>query len=229
MKAVILAAGRGTRLGNLTEETPKPLMRVGRKCLIEYNISNLPKKVTGIIVIVGYMKEKIIQQLGQEFNGRKITYIEQKKLLGTGHAIHLCKDLLKEKFLVMMGDDIYRSGDMEKCIQYENCIMVKKIKEKTTAAKVIIDRNGHLRDIIEGVSEKNITINTGLYVLQPYFFEYKLVPIKNGKEFGLPQTIVKMSVDHKVTVEQTSFSVHINTIEELEAARKMISKNQNLS
>ncbi len=226
MKAVILAAGRGTRLENITKNIPKPLVKINGKTLLEYKLEILPEEADEIVVIVGYMKEKIMDLLGNEYNGRKIIYIEQKELLGTGHAIHLCQKHLDEKFLVMMGDDFYAQKDMEKCIQHENCILVKEIERETTAAKVVMDENRKLKNIIEGMTEKNILVNTGFYVLQPYFFDYDLVPIKDGKEFGLPQTIVKMAADHPVAVEEASFWAPINTEEELEEAREII-KNSN--
>lgn len=224
MKAIILAAGRGTRLNKLTEKTPKPLLKVNNKTLLEYKLEILPREVDEVIVIVGYMKEKIINLLGDKYDNKKITYVKQRKLLGTGHALHMCKDYLKEKFIVLMGDDFYAKKDIEKCIQHENCILVKKVKEKTTAAKVVMDKKNNLKEIIEGVSEKDILINTGLYVLQPYFFDYDLVAIKGGKEFGLPQTIISMLSDHPVAIEKASFWIQINTKEELEAAKKIIEK-----
>jgi NDP-sugar pyrophosphorylase family protein len=224
MKAVILAAGRGTRLNQITNNTPKPLVKINGKTLLEYKLEILPKDVGEVVIIVGYMKEKIINLLGKQYADKKITYVEQKELLGTGHALHMCKDYLKEKFIVLMGDDFYAKEDIEKCAQHENCILVKKVKEKTTAAKVVMDEKNNLEDIIEGVSEKNILVNTGLYVLQPYFFDYDLVPIKDGKEFGLPQTIIKMSDRHPVAIEEASFWVQINTPQELESAKKIIEK-----
>ena len=224
MKAVILAAGKGSRLNKLTKKTPKPLLMVNEKTLLEYKLDILPKEIDEVIIIVGYMKEKIIDLLGNKYNNKKITYEEQKELLGTGHALHMCKKYLKEKFIVLMGDDFYAKKDIEKCIQHENCILVKKVKEKTTAAKVVMDENNNLKEIIEGVSEENILINTGLYVLQPYFFGYDLVAIKGGKEFGLPQTIISLLSDHPVAIEEASFWMQINTEKELETARKIIER-----
>ena len=84
---------------------------------------------------------------------------------------------------------------------------------------VVNDKN-ELEDIIENTEEENVLINTGFYVLSPEFFGYDLVPIKDGKEFGLPQTIVKMSNDHKVVIEQATSWLHVNTEEELKEARK---------
>jgi NDP-sugar pyrophosphorylase family protein len=227
MQAVILAAGRGTRLGNLSQNTPKPLVKAKGKSLIEYNLEKLPRQIDEIIIVVGYLKEQIINQLGFSYEGRKIKYIEQKELLGTGHALHLCRALLKDKFLVFMGDDIYAAEDMRKCLKHDSCILVKKVPQKTTAAKMVVDKKGNLKAIIEEANEAGILVNTGLYVLTPAFFKYSLVPIKSGKEFGLPHTIVKMARDYKVKIEQATFWAQINTPEELARAEELLEKERN--
>ena len=120
MQAIILAAGKGTRLGKLSQNIPKPLIKVGPKKLIEHSLSNLPQEVDEVIIVVGYMKNKIIAHLGNDFENRKITYIEQKELLGTGHAVNLCQRLIKDQFIVMMGDDIYSTKDMARCNKRED-------------------------------------------------------------------------------------------------------------
>ena len=91
MKAVILAAGRGTRLNQITENTPKPLIKINEKTLLEYKLEILPREVDEVVIIIGYKKEKIIDLLGDKYDNKKITYVEQKKLLGTGHALCMCK------------------------------------------------------------------------------------------------------------------------------------------
>jgi len=90
MKAMILAAGRGSRMGNLTENTPKPLTKIGNATLIEHNIKRL--KSSGIIDIcinVSYLGYKIKNHLKNGSHlGVNIKYFdESKKMLGTGGGI----------------------------------------------------------------------------------------------------------------------------------------------
>jgi len=83
MKAVILAAGEGTRMRPLTQDTPKPLLPVAGKPIIQYNIDLLEKQVDEIIVVAGYK----IEQFRECFRGyEKITVIEQKGDKGTANA-----------------------------------------------------------------------------------------------------------------------------------------------
>ena len=223
MQAVILAAGRGTRLRPLTYHVPKSLLRLNGKNLIEYNIERLPAEVDEIIFVIGYLGEQIKNYFGNEFAGKKIKYVKQNKLLGTGHCLHLCKDLLGERFLVLMGDDVYGADDIKKCLSYEQCMLVKEIRGKFAGGRVQLDSSGHLNNIIEGVHNrsKNL-VNTGLYVISDKFFKYDLVSIKDGKEYGLPQTLVKVAKDYPVNIVKADFWLQINDLAQMKRAEKLL-------
>jgi N-acetyl-alpha-D-muramate 1-phosphate uridylyltransferase len=107
MKAMILAAGRGERLRPLTDETPKPLIKVAGKSLIEYHIENLAKAgYKDIIINTAWLADKIHQQLGDGVNyGVSIQYSDEGEALETaGGIIHALPLLGEEPFLVVNGD-----------------------------------------------------------------------------------------------------------------------------
>jgi MurNAc alpha-1-phosphate uridylyltransferase len=108
MKAMILAAGRGERMRPLTDTTPKPLLRIRGRCLIEYHLERLVAEgFTDIVINHAYLGEQIEQTLGNgQRYGAKISYSsEGDTMLGTGggifHALPLLGD---EPFLVVNGD-----------------------------------------------------------------------------------------------------------------------------
>src|SRR5262249_49696290 len=109
MRAMILAAGRGERMGDLTLTQPKPLIRVADKYLIEYPIATLAKaNICEIVINVSYYRDQIMKALG---DGRKygvhITYSEETDRLETGGGIRKALPLLgHEPFLVMSSDII---------------------------------------------------------------------------------------------------------------------------
>lgn len=225
MKAVILAAGRGTRLRPLTYHVPKPLIRVGGQALMEYNIKKLPREIDEVILVVNYLKEQIINYFGDEFDGREIRYVTQKNMLGTGHAVKICKEYLNDKFLVLMGDDIYDSEDIEECIKTDGCMLVKEIRGKFNGGRIKFDKNGLLEDIIEGIHNRDSSfVNTGLCVINENYFNYDLVPINKGKEYGLPQTLVKMAKDYPIEIKKANFWHQINDIKGLESFKKILNK-----
>lgn len=107
MKAMILAAGRGDRLRPLTDETPKPLLKVAGKSLIEYHLQNLADAgIKEIIINTAWLTEKIHQQLGNgEQYGVSITYSDEGEALETAGGIINALPLLgDDAFLVVNGD-----------------------------------------------------------------------------------------------------------------------------
>ena len=225
MQVVILAAGKGKRMGRLTKQVPKPMLKIKGRPLLEYKIKALPKKITEVIFIIGYCGDEIMDHFGREFDGRKIRYIFQSVLNGTGGAMHLARGILDKKFLVMMGDDLYKKSDINKLMKNSLAILAREEKEQAFNYGVFkTDSKGVMLDIIEKPkNQKSGLVNTGLYVLNNKFFDYELVPIGNG-EFGLPQTLVKMARDYRVKIEKTTNWFPINNQEELEKAEKVISK-----
>src|SRR3989344_511325 len=129
MQAVILAAGKGTRMGDLTKNTPKPLLKIGNKTILEQTLESLPEEIEEVILVIGYLGEQIKNLIGGSFAGKKVTYVEQKELKGTADAIFECKDLLRGRFLVLMGDDLYNKRDLENLIKSPLAILVSEVKE----------------------------------------------------------------------------------------------------
>jgi dTDP-glucose pyrophosphorylase len=114
LEAVLMAGGRGERLRPLTDSTPKPLLKLGNKAIIEYNIDNLNKfGVENVYVSVKYLAEKIIDYLGNgEKYGLNIKYLEEKKPLGTLGSVSLIEKIESETILVM-NSDLFTNVDLE--------------------------------------------------------------------------------------------------------------------
>ncbi len=223
MQAVILAAGRGTRLRPITYDIPKPMIKINGKNLMEYNLDKLPAEVDEIIMIVGYLAPKIMSHFGNEFNGRKIKYIKQEKKNGTGGALWLAKEQLDKRFIVMMGDDIYSKEDINKCLKHERCVLANEIQGNFAGGRLKLDTNGNLEDIVEGIHKKGKSlVNAAFYVLTNDIFKYDLVPLPGGKEYGLPQTMIKMAKEYPVKIERASFWLQINDVAGLNHAKKIL-------
>jgi bifunctional UDP-N-acetylglucosamine pyrophosphorylase/glucosamine-1-phosphate N-acetyltransferase len=198
MQAVILAAGRGTRMGPLTENTPKPMVLILGKPLLEWKLNALPKSITEVIVTIGYLGEQIKEYFGTEWQGKKITYVEQTVLNGTGGSIHAVKEFLEEFFLVTMGDDLYVEEDLERLMELPYGILGLHTKEAAQFGILEVNEKNELLKVTErphGYTEG--FINTGGYMLQKDFFSAALVPITEI-EFGLPQTLATLS--GKITI-----------------------------
>ena len=128
-QAVLMAAGLGTRLWPLTLTTPKPMLKVAERPLLSYSFQALPPSVEEVIVVVGYLKEKVMAYFGDQWHGRRVTYVEQTELKGTGHALASCRHLLKDRFYVLNGDDLYAAEDLLAMAQHELAILAKVATE----------------------------------------------------------------------------------------------------
>jgi NDP-sugar pyrophosphorylase family protein len=189
---------------------------------VEANLEILPSEVTELIFIVGYLKEQIMNHFGNEFGGRKITYVEQKKQLGTAHAIALAKQHITGRFLVMMGDDIYCKADIEAIINGSgNAILIKKVRSKFSGGHMEFDNAGNLLAITEGTHPKGY-INAALYAITPEYFNYEPVAIKGGKEYGLPQTLITMREEYPIRVVEAKWWQQVSDVDDLKRLPKLL-------
>ncbi|KND50398.1 MAG: bifunctional UDP-N-acetylglucosamine pyrophosphorylase / Glucosamine-1-phosphate N-acetyltransferase [Parcubacteria bacterium C7867-007] len=196
MQVIILAAGRGTRMGTLTDSVPKPMLKVHGKTLLEHKFDILPADCEEIILVVGYKAEVIRDAYGDSYKGIPVRYIEQETLDGTGGAVWLARPFIKDRFAVLMGDDIYGAEDLAATLAAPDwALLVERTKNMAEGGIMVVDENNHVLGIEEGDHRgKAGVMNTNLFVLDTRVFEFPLVPKAAGSsEFGLPQTVVEAS------------------------------------
>lgn len=131
MKAIILAAGYGTRMRPHTHTGPKHLLPIANKPVLDYTIDKLAASgITEIVMVVGYKKEPIMEHFGDGSHASvKIDYVEQKKRLGLAHAVKQAKDLIgNEPFAVVLGDILFKMSFEE----------LKKIHEASKADASVV-------------------------------------------------------------------------------------------
>jgi len=222
MQALILAAGSGVKIAG-GNRIPKSLVKVGNKTLLEHNISQLPDNVKEIVLVVGPDKNQIKKKIGINYGSRRIKYLEQPEMLGTGHALYMCKDHLTDgKFVVLMGDNLYHKKDIEKCLKHDLSVLVKNMESPDRFGVVKLDKRGILLDISESPKiAEGTDINCGLYVLDKRIFDYPLAPIGDN-EYGLPQQIAKMAFEQPIIIEKATFWLPISTIQDIKYADKYL-------
>jgi len=114
MKAIILAAGRGTRLVPLTDTTPKPMIRIAWKPIIEYSLENIYSQVSEIIIVVKYLKDEIINYFGDNFRWTKISYHIQSDEKWTAAAIKGIN--IKDDIILINWDSIFSKEDINRVL-----------------------------------------------------------------------------------------------------------------
>ena len=147
MQAVILAAGISKRLRPLTDNIPKCLLKVGEYNFLHRMISNLSKKgINDIIIVTGYLEDKIKDYCKDNFNNLNIQYVKNDLYDSTNNSYSLwcAKDLVKDSFLLFDADIIFDIGILEKLLnsKYENCLAVNtNINLAEEEMKITVDDN----------------------------------------------------------------------------------------
>jgi bifunctional UDP-N-acetylglucosamine pyrophosphorylase/glucosamine-1-phosphate N-acetyltransferase len=182
MQCVILAAGKGTRLKPLTDTTPKPLVLVAGKPLLDHVVGALPPEVTELIIVTGYLEEQIRAYCGTEYLGRTVTYVHQEEQKGTAHALWLAQELLHDRFLLMFADDIHGATDLARAVTYPRSILVAPTETPERFGIVTTHDDGTLASIVEKpeVPPSNLA-STGVMVLDTHIFKFPVGEEKNGE------------------------------------------------
>jgi mannose-1-phosphate guanylyltransferase / phosphomannomutase len=183
MKAVILAGGKGTRLGSLTSEIPKPLVEINGKSILEHQLDYLKKeKFTDVIVLTGHLGQKIHEFLGDgSAFGLKIECLQETTPLGTAGCLAAIKDRLKSDFLLLYGDvilDINIHG-LTKFHQNHGAVatlVVHPNDHPDDSDLVIADKDGKINAFISkkehGGNFLDNLVNAAMYVLSPDVLDY---------------------------------------------------------
>ena len=175
MKVVILAAGKGTRMGPLTENRPKAMLPIANRPLLEHIIVAI--KAAGIkdfLVVTGYCKEKIIDHFG---NGRSlgvnIEYIEQQRQNGTADAIAVARNSITERFLVTNGDVIAGIPDIKNILNArgEVVIAAKKVASPEEYGILYVKGNSVEKIVEKPKNPLSDLANAGIYVFEPSIFD----------------------------------------------------------
>ena len=203
MKAVILCAGKSTRMCPLTVNKPKVLLKVMNKTLLEHNLKQLEGLVNEVVLIIGFKGEMIKKFIGNSCKKIKIKFVEQKKQLGTGHALPQAEKMVNDKFIVLMGDDLYSREDIRNCLKNSYCILAKEVRDPEKWG-ILSLKNNFLEKIDEKPEKAGSTLaNTGLYVLNKGIFDI-LKKIKKSKrnEIELTDAVNEFVKKERMAVEK---------------------------
>lgn len=168
--AVLMAGGKGERLRPLTEKTPKPLLPVGAKTIIDHNVDNLISYgIEHINVTVNYLKEQIEEHYSEPRNGVQIQTIREPNYLGTIGSIRFVPHFYNDSIIVM-NSDIFTNIDFEDFFlhfqQHDAEMSVAAVPYNVSIPYGILDLDGRN---IQGLLEKpkyNYYANAGIYLIK---------------------------------------------------------------
>jgi NDP-sugar pyrophosphorylase family protein len=224
MKAVILAAGEGTRMRPVTLETPKPLIEINGEKIIDKIFNSLPDEIDEVILVVEYLKDKIIDYVGLNFKNKTVKYSVQNSTKGTYGALLSAKNLFdtNERFLVINGDDIHDKEELTKYLGFPRSFGVQKMIWPNYYSIKIED------GLVQGFSPQTETekstgtfVATGAYVLDTNIFKHEGITV-GGNELGLPQTILAQKEEFPINAVISEKWIPINSFDDLSRASEIL-------
>ncbi|MBQ2593655.1 MAG: nucleotidyltransferase family protein [Candidatus Riflebacteria bacterium] len=188
--AIIMAGGLGSRLGTLTQNTPKPLLPVGGKPVIARIAEQLKNHgIEEIYISINYKGSQIKKWFEENpINGAQISYLEEKEFLGTAGALSLLPNKPSNPFIVINGDIIspVNFGSLLEFHQQSHKSMTLCTREFNFQVPYgVLKLNGSQLISIEEKPSQNIFINAGIYVINQELLKY--IPEKN--RFDMPELI----------------------------------------
>src|SRR5690606_31956935 len=234
--ALVLAAGKGTRMKS---ETPKVAFPILRKPMIEYIVENIEKSVVDEIYLVLGYKREVVQEIVKD----RAKYVYQEQQLGTGHAAMMAASELGDKeghTLIMPGDVPliwYNSINRMFETHLENgndlTVVTAIYDDPEGYGRIVRNPQGQITDIVEDKDadayQKTIKeINTGIYIVnnQKFFKELSKLDNKNAKgEYYITDMISIMRKDYKVgtyTVKNNSLVMGVNDLYAISKAEKYL-------
>jgi bifunctional UDP-N-acetylglucosamine pyrophosphorylase/glucosamine-1-phosphate N-acetyltransferase len=221
MDAILLAAGLGTRLRPHTLHTPKPLLPVQGRPILDWSLGALPPAVDRVVVVVHYLAEQVEDYLrGQKHFAEWVT-VPQHEPRGTGDALRRCRGQIRsETFLVLNGDDLYGAADLAALAACEAGLLVHPVDEPKRFGIAFTRADGTLERLEEKPDlQGRYPANTGAYVFPRSVFEID-IPLSPRGEYEITDYVSGLAARRPVRAVPASFWLPIGTEEAWRAAEK---------
>ena len=222
-QAVIFCGGLGKRLGNITKQTPKPLIKINGKPFIEYLISKFSRyQISNILLLCGYKSEQFKKYNKKKVNGIKINCINEKSQLGSAGALLNAKKKLKDFFLISNGDTYFDIdiNKLTKNFNYKNYLGIiagyKINSKKRKNFDNFIIKDNILLSIVKKKDNHKI-INSGIAIFNKEIIEYL-----NKKSFSLEKEIYPRLINER-KIQAVAFKknfIDIGTQKDLKFIKK---------
>lgn len=222
--AVLMAGGKGERLRPLTEKTPKPLIKIGNKCIIDYNVDNLISYgLKHISVTINYLGEQIERHFKKERDGIKINTVREPKYLGTIGSIKFVETFYNDTILVM-NSDLFTNINYEDFYihfkQHDADMSVAAVPYVVKVPYGVFNLDGRE---IKGVTEKptiSYYANAGIYLIK----KERLNLIPENEFFNATDFMDKLIINGFKVIRYpiSGYWIDIGQHDELERAREIV-------
>jgi NDP-sugar pyrophosphorylase family protein len=221
MDAVILAAGLGTRLRPHTLHTPKPLLPVRGRPILDWILGALPLSVDRTVVVVHYLADQVSAYLESQKWFRDWVTVFQDKPQGTGDALRQCRQHLRsDHFLVLNGDDLFGARDLKALADKPAGVLVHPVDEPRKFGIAFLNGDGTLEKLVEKpLLDGRQLANTGAYVFPRQVFDIELKLSARG-EYEITDYVTTLAGRQPFHVVRADFWLPIGTEEAWKSAEQ---------
>ncbi len=181
MNVIILCGGLSTRLGDITKATPKILLPIGGKSVLDWQLEKLKVMgITNVVMAAGHLADVLKNEVGEERKGIRLTYAIEPERLGTGGAIkHAFSQVADpDASTLILNGDILTTVDIAHLAsqlqpQSEGLILGSRVPDASNYGTLVYDDSGHLQSFREkeGKAEPGY-INGGIYLFTRQAHKY---------------------------------------------------------
>jgi NDP-sugar pyrophosphorylase family protein len=243
MKAMILAAGKGTRLGELSRKTPKVLLDINGKSIIRRAVEKCSSAgFDDIIINVHHLADKVEDEIGRlRKDGFRISVSdEREKLLETGGGLYKARHFFDNDPFLLYNADIITDFDLRKLFDYhteKKGLATLAVRQREGVRFLLIDDRGLLRGwsnrssgerIITGGRDENLTeiAFSSMHIIEPEIFSYMTEGV-----YTMTTLYLQLASEHKIYTyrDDTGYWANVGTPEILEEVRRYFSDLSHLS
>ncbi|MBI2805905.1 MAG: nucleotidyltransferase family protein [Planctomycetes bacterium] len=222
MDAVILAAGLGTRLRPHTLTTPKPLLPVQGRPILDWTFGALPDQVDRVIVVTHYLAEKVEAYLHEQEHFKEWVAVPQGDPQGTGDAFRKCRAHVRsDRVMVINGDDLFGAADLARLAECQAGVIVTEVQEPKKFGIAFLKPDGTLEKLLEKPDLPAPQLaNTGAYIFPRAVFDIEITRSPRG-EYEITDYVTKLAARIPFQVVRSTFWFPIGTEDAWNAAQTM--------
>ncbi|SEP72712.1 bifunctional sugar-1-phosphate nucleotidylyltransferase/acetyltransferase [Natrinema salaciae] len=200
MKAIVLAAGEGTRIRPLSESRPKPMLPVGDRPLAAHAVdAAVDAGADEIVLVVGYESETVREYFGAERRGVPVSYAVQTEQAGTAHAVDSARDHIDGPFAVLNGDNLYDPAAIDRLFAECPAVCAATVASPSNYG-VLSTTDGTVTDIVEKPDDPPTTLaNAGAYAFPAEAREWLEVPQSDRGEREITDVLARLVERYAVT------------------------------
>ena len=239
MQAVILAAGKGTRLKAKTDTLPKAMIEIEHKPLLEYSLDSLSENgIDEVILVVGFRHETITRRYGNDYRGLKIHYVFNDNFAGSGsmYSLALARDIIQDEILLLESDLLYESQAISRLLkdEHSNSILVAGVSGSGDEVYICANRKQEITELGKNIPRSSRETAIGeLAGISRFKSQFLQLVFSNAQKDFQNGTLTGHYEDCVFKTSQQTIPIHavpgqdlvwieIDTAEDLLKARELI-------